>query len=109
MSIRSRRNSVRKSAISIDGIRNSVRAFNKGLNTAKNISSEILEKTRNRNVFKQTLTAKDNEYFRRRQENIKRKQREDELEAQDTKKFLRQGVILLQGVQEDYLVDFLIF
>ena len=66
-----KRNSVRKS-ISIDGIRKFVRAFNKGLNTAKNISSEILEKTRNRNRFKQTLTSKDNEYFRRRQENIKK-------------------------------------
>jgi hypothetical protein len=32
------------------------------------------------------LNAKDSEYFRRRQENIKRKQREDELEAQDVKK-----------------------
>ena len=86
MSIRARRNSVRKSAISIDGIRNSVRAFNRGINTARNISNEILETTRNRNRFKQTLTSKDNEYFRRRQENIKRKQREDELEAQDVKK-----------------------
>ena len=86
MSIKNRRNSVRKSAISIDSIRNSVRAFNKGISIAKNISTDILEKTRDKNRFKQTLTAKDNEYFRRRQENIKRKQREDELEAQDVKK-----------------------
>ena len=86
MSIRNRRNSVRKSSISIDGIRNSVRLFNKGIAVARNISSDILEKTRERNRFKQTLSAKDNEYFRRRQENIKRKQREDELEAQDVKK-----------------------
>ena len=110
MSIRSRRNSVRKSAISIDGIRNSVRAFNKGLNTAKNISSEILEKTRNRNVFKQTLTAKDNEYFRRRQENIKRKQREDELEAQDTKKIPKtRGNIITRSTRGllGRLLDFL--
>ena len=86
MSIRNRRNSVRKSSISIDGIRNSVRLFNKGISVARNISNDILEKTRERNRFKQTLSAKDNEYFRRRQENIKRRQREDELEAQDVKK-----------------------
>ena len=86
MSIRNRRNSVRKSSISIDGIRNSVRLFNKGISVARSISTDILEKTRERNRFKQTLSAKDNEYFRRRQENIKRKQREDELEAQDVKK-----------------------
>ena len=86
MSIRNRRNSVRKSSISIDGIRNSVRLFNKGIAVARSISTDILEKTRERNRFKQTLSAKDNEYFRRRQENIKRKQREDELEAQDVKK-----------------------
>ena len=86
MSIRNRRNSVRKSSISIDGIRNSVRLFNKGISVARSISADILEKTRERNKFKQTLNAKDSEYFRRRQENIKRKQREDELEAQDVKK-----------------------
>ena len=86
MSIRNRRNSVRKSSISIDGIRNSVRLFNKGIAVARSISADILEKTRERNRFKQTLNAKDSEYFRRRQENIKRKQREDELEAQDVKK-----------------------
>ena len=86
MSIRNRRRSVRKSSISIDGIRNSVRLFNKGISVARSISTDILEKTRERNRFKQTLSAKDNEYFRRRQENIKRKQREDELEAQDVKK-----------------------
>ncbi len=86
MSIRNRRNSVRKSSISIDGIRNSVRLFNKGIAVARSISVDILEKTRERNKFKQTLNAKDSEYFRRRQENIKRKQREDELEAQDVKK-----------------------
>ncbi len=86
MSIRNRRNSVRKSSISIDGIRNSVRLFNKGIAVARSISADILEKTRERNKFKQTLNAKDSEYFRRRQENIKRKQREDELEAQDVKK-----------------------
>ena len=110
MSIRARRNSVRKSAISIDGIRNSVRAFNKGLNTARTISSEILEKARSRNVFKQTLTSKDNEYFRRRQENIKRKQREDELEAQDTKKIPKtRGNIITRSTRGllGRLIDFL--
>ena len=110
MSIRSRRNSVRKSAISIDSIRNSVRAFNKGVSIAKNISSDILQKTRERNVFKQTLASKDNEYFRRRQENIKRKQREDELEAQDTKKIPKtRGNIITRSTRGllGRLLDFL--
>jgi len=110
MSIRSRRNSVRKSAISIDSIRNSVRAFNKGISIAKNISSDILEKSRNRNIFKQTLASKDNEYFRRRQENIKRKQREDELEAQDTKKIPKtRGNIITRSTRGllGRLLDFL--
>ena len=110
MSLKARRNSVRKSAISIDSIRNSVRAFNKGISTAKNISSDILQKTRERNVFKQTLASKDNEYFRRRQENIKRKQREDELEAQDTKKIPKtRGNIITRSTRGllGRLLDFL--
>ena len=110
MSLKARRNSVRKSAISIDSIRNSVRAFNKGVSIAKNISSDILQKTRERNVFKQTLASKDNEYFRRRQENIKRKQREDELEAQDTKKIPKtRGNIITRSTRGllGRLLDFL--
>ena len=110
MSVKARRNSVRKSAISIDSIRNSVRAFNKGISIAKNISSDILQKTRERNVFKQTLASKDNEYFRRRQENIKRKQREDELEAQDTKKIPKtRGNIITRSTRGllGRLLDFL--
>ena len=110
MSIRNRRNSVRKSSISIDGIRNSVRLFNKGIAVARNISSDILEKTRERNRFKQTLSAKDNEYFRRRQENIKRKQREDELEAQDVKKLPKtKGNIITRSTRGllGRLLDFL--
>lgn len=110
MSVKARRNSVRKSAISIDSIRNSVRSFNKGISIAKNISSDILQKTRSRNVFKQTLASKDNEYFRRRQENIKRKQREDELEAQDTKKIPKtRGNIITRSTRGllGRLLDFL--
>ena len=110
MSIRNRRNSVRKSSISIDGIRNSVRLFNKGISVARNISNDILEKTRERNRFKQTLSAKDNEYFRRRQENIKRRQREDELEAQDVKKLPKtRGNIITRSTRGllGRLLDFL--
>ena len=110
MSIKARRNSVRKSTISIDSIRNSVRAFNKGISIAKNISTDILEKSRDRNRFKQTLSAKDNEYFRRRQENIKRKQREDELEAQDVKKLPKtKGNIITRSTRGllGRLLDFL--
>ena len=80
-------------------VRNSVRGFNRGINTARNISNEILETTRNRNRFKQTLTSKDNEYFRRRRENIKRKQREGELENRDIKKPKTRGNLITRSTR----------
>ena len=87
-----------------------MRIFNKGISLARNISNDILEKTRERNRFKQTLSAKDNEYFRRRQENIKRRQREDELEAQDVKKLPKtRGNIITRSTRGllGRLLDFL--
>ena len=87
-----------------------MRIFNKGISLARNISNDILEKTRERKRFKQTLSAKDNEYFRRRQENIKRRQREDELEAQDVKKLPKtRGNIITRSTRGllGRLLDFL--
>ena len=39
------------------------------------------KKTNENNNFKRRLIGKDNEFFRRRRENVRRKDREDELEA----------------------------
>ena len=43
--------------------------------------TKIIEPNKQSNIFKRTLVRSDNLYFRRRQENIRRKDREDELEA----------------------------
>ena len=81
MSIRSRRNSLLKSSISINSIKDSVTSFTKGLSKSRDITSNIIKQTRESNNFKQTLIGKDNEFFRKRRENVRRKQREDELES----------------------------
>ena len=92
MSIRARRNSLLKSSISINTIRDSVNSFNDGLVKANNTASEIVQKTNDNNNFKRSLIGKDNEFFRRRRENVQRKAREDELEAASV-----QGVAARQG------------
>ena len=81
MSISSRRNSLRKSSISIDSIRKTVSSFTKGISSAKQKSEDIVKQTNERNLFKRTLIRKDGEFFARRRENVRRKDREDELEA----------------------------
>ena len=81
MSISSRRNSLRKSSISIDSIRKTVSSFTKGISSAKQKSDDIVKQTKERNLFKRTLIRKDGEFFARRRENVRRKDREDELEA----------------------------
>ena len=92
MSIRKRINSLFKSSISINGIRDSVTSFNDGITKANNTASEIVQKTNERNNFKRSLIGKDNEFFRRRRENVRRKDREDELEAASV-----QGIAARQG------------
>jgi len=81
MSISSQRAALRKSAINLDRIRRSLRTFGQGINSAKIQSDQILKQTRERNRFKSTLINRDEKFFRLRQENIKRKNREDALEA----------------------------
>ena len=66
MSIKSRRNSLLKSSISINSIKDSVTKFTKGLSKSRDIASNIIEQTRESNTFKQTLIGKDNEFFRKR-------------------------------------------
>lgn len=81
MSIKARRDSLLKSSISIKSMRDSVAKFNKGLQQAKKNAFEIVKNTKESNLFKKSLIARDNNFFRRRQENIRRKEREDEIEA----------------------------
>ena len=81
MSLSSRRESLLKSSISIKSMRDSVAKFNKGLNAAKKSAIEIVKNTKESNLFKKTLISKDNNFFRKRQENVRRKAREDEIEA----------------------------
>lgn len=110
MSIFARRNTIRKTSISIDSIRNSVRNFGQGIKRAKLQADEIIKNTRESNQFRRGLIGKDNQYFRKRQENIKRKQREDELEAQSVKGISKKQGNLFQRSTRGFLgriLDFL--
>ena len=81
MSVSSQRASLRKSAINLDRITRSLTRFTKGISSARIQADQILKQTRERNNFKSGLVDQDEKYFRTRQENIKRKNREDALEA----------------------------
>ena len=98
--IRKRRNSLLKSSISINSIRSSVTKFTKGILSTKETASQIVNKTRENNVFKQKLIGRDNIFFRKRQENVRRKQREDELEASGISGVIkRQGTVIAQSTK----------
>ena len=92
MSIQSRRNSLFKSSISIRSINDAVQNFSEGLKSARKNADEIIKTTRQRNIFKRKLVRNDDTFFRKRRENIRRKDREDELEASSI-----QGVPKTQG------------
>ena len=79
--IRNRRNSLLKSSLSINSIRNTVVNFTKGLVSSRETATEIVKKTNENNKFKRTLIGKDNSFFEKRRENARRRQREDELES----------------------------
>ena len=64
--IRARRNSLLKSSISINSIRTSVSKFTKGLLNTRETASEIVNKTRENNIFKQKIISRDNLFFRKR-------------------------------------------
>ena len=100
MSIKARRNSLLKSSISINSIRSSVTNFTKGLLKSRETASEIVTKTRGSNVFKQRLISRDNILFRKRRENVRRKEREDELEASGISGMIkRQGTVIAQSTK----------
>ena len=81
MSIEARRQSALKSSLSIKTIQSSVTSFGEGLKKSQNSATKIAQQTSESNKFKSTLIRKDNDFFARRRENVKRRQREDELEA----------------------------
>ena len=98
--IRARRNSLLKSSISINSIRTSVTKFTKGLLNTRETASEIVNKTRENNIFKQKIIGRDNLFFRKRQENVRRKQREDELEASGISGAIkRQGTVIAKSTK----------
>ena len=100
MSIQRRRNSLFKSSISIRSINDSFQKFSEGIRSARKNSDEIIKSTRESNAFKKTLVRKDNLFFRKRQENVRRKQREDELEASGiTGVIKRQGNVIAQSTK----------
>ena len=84
MSIQDRRKSVLRSSISIDSIRKTTTNFSTGITKAQRTATEIAKQTGETNKFKSSLVRKDNEFFERRRENVRRKDREDELEASGT-------------------------
>ena len=75
------RNSLLRSSSSIKNIARSVTAFTSGFSTAQKSAEGMSESIEEDNKFKRGLLVTDNSYFRKRQENIRRKDREDELEA----------------------------
>jgi len=98
--IKARRNSLLKSSISINSIRTAVSKFTKGLVNSRETASQIVNRTRENNIFKQGIISKDNSFFRKRQENVRRKQREDELEASGiTGAIKRQGTVIAQSTK----------
>ena len=66
MSIKKRRDSLLKSSLSINKIRDSAVNFTKGLMRSRQTASEIVNKTNENNKFKRTLIGNDNAFFRRR-------------------------------------------
>ena len=75
------RNSLLRSSSSIKNIARSVTAFTSGFSTAQKSAEGMSESIEEDNKFKKSLLVTDASYFRKRQENIRRKDREDELEA----------------------------
>ena len=75
MSLQARRNSLFKSSISIKSISDSVQKFSKSLRGARKNADESIKTIRQSNIFKKGLIRNDDLYFRKRQENIKKKEK----------------------------------
>ena len=103
MSIRLRRTSLRKSSIGIDLIRKSITNLSEGLVSIGKQSSELLKETRKSNLFKSKLISQDAEFFKKRRENVLRKQREDELEASTVTGVTKRQGSLIQKSPKGFL------
>ena len=100
MSIKDRRNAVLKSSIGLKSIQDSVGSLGKGIRKSISVAGEIVKQTRKSNVFKNRLISKDAEIFRKRRENIRRRDREDELEAGGVKGAAKaQGNVVSRSVK----------
>jgi len=89
------KNSLLKSSLSIDRIRKSVTNFTKGMRGAQKTASKIVEQTSEDNKFKTRLLSKENSFFRKRREAVRRREREDEIEASSIGGVLkRQGTVI---------------
>ena len=100
MSIKVVRNSLLKSSISIDSIRKSVTSFTKGMKGAQKKASEINAQIDEDNKFKRSLISKEQSFFRKRREAVRRRQREDEIEASTVGGVIkRQGSILTKSTR----------
>jgi len=75
------KNSLLSSSINIKNISRSVSSFSTGFIKAQATATGIQKQTEDDKEYKSTLIRSDDSYFRKRQENIKRKDREDEIEA----------------------------
>ena len=106
MADKERRNSLIRSSISINSIRDSASEFSKGLTRTNVLASGIIETTRKRNLATSRSTAKDNEYFRKRRENIRRKNREDELESSTVSGVTKKEEISYKEAQKDFWEEY---
>ena len=97
------RNSLLRSSINIKNIRNSVSSFTKGISSAQKSSADMAESVSDQNRFKRTLILKDQSYFRKRQENIRRKDREDEIEASTIGGSVKRTGSLVQNSSRGFL------
>tara|TARA_B100001094_G_scaffold330629_1_gene396318 strand:+ start:3238 stop:4662 length:1425 start_codon:yes stop_codon:yes gene_type:complete len=70
-----------RNSISIEGIRKSVGDLSSALSKSNSITRALAKQTFETTKFKATLIDKDASYFRKRRENIRRKEREDLIEA----------------------------
>ena len=110
MSVEQKRDILGKTSLNIDGIRNSIGRFGETLKGLRKTSDDLVKSTKERNSFKKNIIGKDNTFFRKRRENVRRKQREDELEAQNIKGTTKRQGNLFQKSTRGFLgriLDFL--
>ena len=110
MSVEQKRDILGKTSLNIDGIRNSIGRFGETLKGLRKTSDDLVKSTKERNLFKKNIIGRDNTFFRKRRENVRRKQREDELEAQNIRGTTKRQGNLFQKSTRGFLgriLDFL--